>query len=149
VAFPLDIMRLPLRRRDPALRRVLERHAETVARRVPTTADDSTAERVRGVLLSRLGRGVPDIGIVSRQLAMSSRSLQRRLASEGVSYQRLVESARRDAAERLLADASLAVSEIGYLLGFSEPSAFHRAFKRWHRVTPQEYRNGRRHRQRE
>ena len=59
---------------------------------------------------------------------------------EGVTYQELVATSRREAAERLLTNATLAVGEIGYLLGFSEPSAFHRAFKRWHDSTPQEYR---------
>jgi len=77
---------------------------------------------------------------VARHLAIAPRTLQRRLAAKGVSYQQVVDDVRRDAAERLLADPSLAVSQIGYLLGFSEPSAFHRAFKRWHDVTPQEYR---------
>jgi AraC-like DNA-binding protein len=71
---------------------------------------------------------------------MAGRTLQRRLAAEGVSYRELVDLARREAAERLLADRSLAVSEVGYLLGFSEPSAFHCAFKRWLGVTPLEYR---------
>jgi AraC-like DNA-binding protein len=144
VAFPRDTMRVPLRRRDPALRRVLEGHAADVVSRAPAIDDQSIAKRVHAVITSRLGRGVPDIRVAARQLAMSRRSLQRRLADEGVSYVQIVEQARRMTAERLLADASLAVSEIGYLLGFSEPSAFHRAFKRWYHMTPQEYRNARR-----
>jgi AraC-like DNA-binding protein len=61
-----------------------------------------------------------------------------------VSFQQVVDVARREAAERLLTDASISVGEAGYLLGFSEPSAFHRAFKRWHSITPQAYRSGRR-----
>jgi AraC-like DNA-binding protein len=71
---------------------------------------------------------------------MAARTLQRRLAVEGVSFKELVDLARRDVSERLLADRSLSVAEVGYLLGFSEPSAFHRAFKRWRGVTPLEYR---------
>ena len=73
-------------------------------------------------------------------LATSQRTLQRRLAAEGVSFQQLQDDVRREAAERLLADRSLAANEIGYLLGFSEPSAFHRACKRWFRATPLEFR---------
>ena len=83
---------------------------------------------------------MPSIDLVAKQLAIAPRTLQRRLATEGFSYQQVVDLERREAAERLLVDASLAVGEIGYLLGFSEPSAFHRAFKRWHQMTPLEYR---------
>jgi AraC-like DNA-binding protein len=87
---------------------------------------------------------VPAIGVVARQLTLAPRTLQRRLAAEGVSYQQLVDVVRREAAERLLTDASMSIGEIGYLLGFSEPSAFHRAFKRWHSLAPHDYRNGQR-----
>jgi AraC-like DNA-binding protein len=140
-AFSGDSLRLPLRRRDPILRRVLEGHAADIASRAPAPAELTTVARVRTVLASRLPRGVPPIQDVAKQLAIAPRTLQRRLATEGVSYQQVIDMERRECAERLLADASLAVGEIGYLLGFSEPSAFHRAFKRWHRVTPQEYRS--------
>lgn len=135
-----ESLQLPLRRRDAALRGVLEGHAASVATRQPSHDDRTTVARVRAVLASRLGRGVPSIDLVAKQLAIAPRTLQRRLAAEGVSYQQVVDLERREAAERLLVDASLAVGEIGYLLGFSEPSAFHRAFKRWHQMTPLEYR---------
>jgi len=139
VEFSKQSLRLPLRRRDPALRAVLEGHAATVARSL-ISEDHSTIASVRGALASCLPRGVPEIGVIARQLAISPRTLQRRLAAEGVSYQQLVDLVRREAAERLLSEASVAIGEVGYLLGFSEPSAFHRAFRRWHGVTPQQYR---------
>jgi AraC-like DNA-binding protein len=141
IEFSKESLRLPLRRRDPVLRRVLQGHAADVASRALACAEPTTVARVRTVLASRLTRGVPPIDDVAKQLAIAPRTLQRRLATEGVSYQQVIDIERRESAERLLADASLAVGEIGYLLGFSEPSAFHRAFKRWHRVTPQEYRS--------
>jgi AraC-like DNA-binding protein len=140
VAFPRETWRLPLRRRDPVLRQVLEGHARDVSARTPPPAADSASLRVRGVLATRLGRGEPSVRDVARRLAVAPRTLQRRLAAEGVTYQELVDDTRREAAERLLVDASLAVAEIAYLLGFSEPSAFHRAFKRWAGVTPQDFR---------
>ena len=139
VEFPLDAMPIPLRRRDPALRRVLEGHAASVVR-ATSRSHESIVDAIRGVVVTRLAHGVPDVDGIARQLAMAPRTLQRRLAAEGVSYQRIVDDVRREAANRLLADPSLAVNQIGYLLGFSEPSAFHRAFKRWHDATPQEYR---------
>jgi AraC-like DNA-binding protein len=137
-----EMLDMPLRRRDPALRGVLEGHAATlVAARDPLTSDDRlTSAMVRGILVSSLAGGVPSISVVSRQLNMAARTLQRRLSAEGLSYEQLADDVRRAAAECLPAGAALSVGEIGCLLGFSAPSAFHRAFKRWHDETPREYR---------
>lgn len=139
IELPRDSLRLPLRRREPALRRVLEGHAATLA--PPSEGMAATlSARVRGALSARLDRGIPPIRVIARDLSMSTRTLQRRLAAEGLSYDDLGDDVRRAAAERLLADASLSVGEVGYLLGFSEPSAFHRAFRRWHDLTPAAFR---------
>ena len=140
VEFSKQSLRVPRRRRDPALRAVLEGHAASVATPSSSSDDRSIVARVRSAVASRLPRGAPEIGAIARQLAISPRTLQRRLAAEGVSYQQLVDLLRREVAERLLRDASVSIGEVGYLLGFSEPSAFHRAFKRWCSVTPQQYR---------
>jgi AraC-like DNA-binding protein len=138
VEFPREVETLPLRRRDSALRQMLESHAASIGK--PTASENgSIVATLRAALASRVGSS-PTIEALARQLAVSPRTLQRRLAAEGVSFQQVVDDVRREAAERLLANASLAVGEIGYLLGFSEPSAFHRAFRRWHDVTPQDFR---------
>jgi len=71
---------------------------------------------------------------------MSERSLQRRLAEESVRFEALTDDVRREMAARYLADRKVAIAEIAYLLGYSEPSAFHRAFKRWTGSTPAEAR---------
>jgi AraC-like DNA-binding protein len=71
---------------------------------------------------------------------MSARSLQRRLGDEGTSFDAVIDELRRDLAHRYLADPRIAIAEVAYLLGFSEPSAFHRAFKRWTGATPSEAR---------
>jgi AraC-like DNA-binding protein len=135
--------RLPLRRRDPVLRAVLEGRLHEAPSGASTTAVDSTAVQVRALLAARIGSDQPDVGRVARQLHISPRTLQRRLAAEGASFKELVDGVRREAAERLIADGSLSVSEVAYLLGFSEPSAFHRAFKRWVGVSPSDYRRAR------
>jgi AraC-like DNA-binding protein len=141
IEFSRETLELKLRRRDPALRRVLEDHATLMTTSVGD--ERSVVDTVRSALLSRLGRGVPNLAMVARQLAIAPRTLQRRLTAAGATYQQVVDEARREAAERLLADGSVGVGQIAYLLGYSEPSAFHRAFKRWHEVTPQEYRQAR------
>lgn len=75
-----------------------------------------------------------------RALNFSARTLQRRLAEEGVTFQALVDRALKDAASRYLGNANLAIGEVAYLVGFSEPAPFHRAFKRWFGVTPERFR---------
>lgn len=71
---------------------------------------------------------------------MSERSLQRRLSDDGVTFDAVLDAVRRDLALRYLADPKIAVAEVAYLLGYSEPSPFHRAFKRWTGKTPTEAR---------
>jgi AraC-like DNA-binding protein len=101
---------------------------------------DGVALDVRRALASRVGSGDTRIQTIARTLATSVRSLQRRLAAAGVSYQQLVDLARRDAAERHLTDSLLSIGEVAYLLGYSEPAAFNRAFRRWPTETPQAFR---------
>jgi AraC-like DNA-binding protein len=129
---------LPLRRRDATLQSMLLRNANEIAARLPD-ANDVVAD-LRRILIPRLARGNSDIESIARLMATSVRSLQRRLEAARSSYQRVLDLTRREAAERLLLDRTLSVSEVGYLLGYSEPAAFHRAFKRWHGSTPRDFR---------
>ena len=142
LAFSREGWARPLRRRDPALQAVLERHAADIVARLPP-GDDVVAE-VRRVLVRRTSRKDARIGSIARALGTSTRSLQRRLAAAGASYQELLEQARCDAAERHLAETALSIAEVSWLVGYSEPSAFHRAFKRWRGVSPRSFRDGRR-----
>ena len=75
-----------------------------------------------------------------RALARSARSLQRQLAAAGLSYQQVLDNTRREAAHVYLSNPTLSTGEVAYLLGYSEPAAFHRAFKRWHGTTPRMFR---------
>ena len=77
---------------------------------------------------------------IGREFGMSPRTLQRRLADERVSYQKLLDDARKTAAGRYLAESTLAIGEIAFLLGYSEAAAFHRAFRRWYGATPEAFR---------
>jgi len=129
---------LPLRRRDPILRKLLEQQASAILSRLP--ARSGLAHDVQRAVTARIGSGDTRIESVGRALAMSPRTLQRRLSAEGVSYQQLLEDARKEAAGRYLADGTLAIGEIAYLLGYAEPAPFHRAFRRWYGTTPESYR---------
>jgi AraC-like DNA-binding protein len=79
----------------------------------------------------------------ARDMGVSERTLRRRLQDEGASYGDLARQALVNRAERLVADLDRTIDETAYLLGFSQRSAFHRAFKRWTGMTPAEYRKRR------
>ena len=72
---------------------------------------------------------------------MSPRTLQRKLATENTSYQKVLDQTRYRMALDYLQQPRLAVSAVAYLLGFTEPSAFYRAFRKWHGSTPGRYRD--------
>ena len=126
------------RRRDPILRQVLEGHANEILARLP--ARTGLALEVQRALTSRVAGGDTRIESLGRQFGMSARTLQRRLADEGISYQKMLDDARKAAAGRYLAESTLAIGEIAYLLGYSESAPFHRAFKRWYGATPEAFR---------
>jgi AraC-like DNA-binding protein len=141
-ALSRRVWNLPLRRRDPILASLLQRQADEAIARLPST--DGVVHDVRKALASRVAGGDTRIQAVARALATSVRSLQRRLAATGSSYQQLLDQARKDAAERHLAESLLSIGEVAYLLGYSEAAAFNRAFRRWHQQTPQAFRARRR-----
>jgi len=129
---------LPMRRRDPILRKFLEGQADAILASMP--ARTGVAMEVRSVLASGAASGSTRMSTVARHLGMSERTLHRRLAEEGVSYHELQDDLRKAAAGRYLDESTLAIGEIAYILGYSEPAAFHRAFKRWYATTPEHFR---------
>lgn len=123
---------------DPALFAVLDTHAKMLLDRLPSSSDIVT--RVRGAIEAELRGGNPRLEAVARRLALSPRTLQRRLADEGVLFNDLLDEMRLHVAKTYLAQRDVAGAEVAYLLGFSEQSAFNHAFKRWTGRTPTEYR---------
>jgi AraC-like DNA-binding protein len=140
LTVPLPSWHLPLRRRDPILRQMLEAHADERLSREPTRA--GIARDVQRALAPVMLSGEIRIGTIARALAMSGRTLQRRLAAERVSFQELLDEARKNAAALYLRERTLSVCEVAYLVGYSEPAPFHRAFKRWFGMTPELFRKG-------
>ena len=99
-------------------------------------------DQVRRALRPALSGDGGQLESIARRLGVTSRSLQRRLRDEGSSFHTLRDETRRSLADRYLGEG-LSLSEISFLLGFSEPSAFFRAFKRWTGLTPIEHRAAR------
>lgn len=103
--------------------------------------DDASLERrVRIQVSQSLSQGVPAVTDIASRFGMSGRTLQRRLSDRGYSFQKIVDEARRELAERLLKETSYPLAEVAFLAGFSEQSAFNRAFKRWAGQTPRSFR---------
>ena len=137
LVLPAALLDLPCRRTDPSLLSLLDRYA---ADRLGVLPAATFADRARAALSEELQAGNVTAQDVAARLRVSSRTLHRSLAAEGTSYRRLLDQLRLDIAERYLIDDRMSVAEVACLVGFSEISAFHRAFKRWTGRTPVTFR---------
>ncbi|MEL6640735.1 MAG: AraC family transcriptional regulator ligand-binding domain-containing protein [Pseudomonadota bacterium] len=138
IVFARKTMDCPNLIGDAALSAFLVQHldAESAARRLEETFADLVLSRIR----TSLSDGAPVAADMASDLGMSERTFHRRLADEKKTYRALVEQTRKALAENLLREKTRPLAEIAFLTGFSEQSAFSRAFKRWVGQTPAEYR---------
>lgn len=133
-----DAMRAPNRVGDPSIVRFFDTRLEEELSKYD---DDASLERrVRMQISQSLSQGVPTVSTIAGYFGMSGRTLQRRLSDRGYSFQALVDESRRELAERMLQETGYPLAEVAFLTGFSEQSAFNRAFKRWAGQTPRSYR---------
>ena len=123
---------------DPGLVRFFDTHLDDEVSKLD--GDVTLEHRVRKKISRTLSQGIPTLSEIATQLGMSGRTLQRRLSDRGYSFQALVDESRRELAERLLRETSYPLAEVSFLTGFSEQSAFNRAFKRWAGQTPRSFR---------
>ncbi len=138
VAFDATLLDLPLPRSDAQLFGYLARRADELHVALP--AEASWAARAQREIGASLANGEPRLADVAKRLGVSERTLHRRLEAEATKFASLVDEARRERALVLVADPALSASELAFLLGYSEPAAFFRAFKRWTGETPKSYR---------
>ncbi len=124
----------PVLSADATLLPVLEGHARERLRALERDGD--TSRRVLREIAPRLTGTAPSVTTIARAIAMSSRAMQRALQAEGSSFQRTLDEARQAVAERQLRVPGVTASEVALLLGYSETSAFTRAFRRWTGKTP-------------
>jgi len=135
-----DMLDAPNRLGDETVARFFDHHLEQELASVAN--DDGLEQRVRRAVARVLSDGVPTLSSIASELGLGSRTLQRRLANGGHSFQNVVDMACRDLARRLLRETDYSLAEIAFLTGFSEQSAFTRAFKCWAGQTPRSYRLG-------
>ncbi len=133
-----SVLRKPLAQADPALRTRMEERAASLA--AERSAVDVLVARVRDHVAQNIRDAVPSLEAAAGALDLSPGALQRRLAERGISYTKIVDDTRRHLALGYIADPALSLVDVAYLCGFSEQSAFNRAFKRWTGVPPGEYR---------
>lgn len=130
----------PFERRLEGANPELARHNdEIVLRHLARFDRDNLRARSRAALIERLPLGEPSAEKLAEALHLSLRSLQRKLAEEGTSYEEILTATRRELALSYLAERRYSISEITYLLGFSDTSSFTRAFKRWTGQSPSQY----------
>jgi AraC-like DNA-binding protein len=103
-------------------------------------AASTITDQIREAIALELRTGPPPLSRVARRLAMSERSLRRTLHREQQSFRQIVDGVRKDRAIALLQSSTISIAEVSARLGFSDPSAFSRAFKRWCGRSPQSFR---------
>lgn len=138
VRFPTNVLDQPLLDANDELAHMLNRYVEELLSDLQR--DRGFSNDVRRALVGGVARGQTSLEETARSLGLSPRTLQRRLRSEQTSHRGLLDSVRERLAHRYLLDRRLTVDEVAESLGFSEPSAFHRAFRRWTGSTPAVYR---------
>lgn len=124
---------------DRAIHRVVKRYANELLARQPRLQPFTA--RVDGIVRSQLAR-TARLSAIADAMFMSESTVQRRLQAEGTSHSEILERVRRELSIELLETTDLTISEIAFQLGFAHRPAFHRAFRRWFRMSPSEHRAG-------
>lgn len=137
IVFPKDAFEKILVTANPELARMNDL---VVIEYLKKYDKENVSLQVRAQIIENLNSGVPDQEKIARVLSMSLRNLQRKLRSEGTSYNILLDETRSELSRQYLRGSNRSIFEVAYLLGFSDSSNFSRAFRRWVGMSPQEFR---------
>ena len=138
IYFPVEFLAESLPQADPVVSKMMDGYAEQQLIKLPK--GESLIDKARIALATLLQNGEPSLEKLAYHLEINVRSLQRRLKEEDLSYQGLLEKIRHQLALNYIQQDHLSLTDIAFLLGFSEQSSFQRAFKRWTNETPGRYR---------
>ena len=130
IAFPTSIRQIPVVGADPYLNELLISYCDQ-ALAARSTKRSTFGSSVENVIALHLPHGKARVGEIARKLGVSQRTLARRLSSEGLTFAGVLQRLKSDLAARHLADETLSISEIAWLVGYQDVSAFTHAFKRW------------------
>ncbi|OUS26435.1 hypothetical protein A9Q99_18035 [Gammaproteobacteria bacterium 45_16_T64] len=125
--------------RDPRMKKILRDHAEMVIKSL--SQDDDLIDSIRNYVIDKIADGAPTLTMVAQEFGVNERSLQRTLAKHEITFQELVDELRMKLAKSYIRDGYTFL-DTALLLGYSEQSSFHRAFKRWTGMSPSLYKKG-------
>ena len=140
LVFAPEVLALPILHADPILSNMMKKICETMLASIPK--DQSLTAQVRHYTVQLFEMQFPGFEDVAAKLGMSPRTLRRKLKEEETSFQEILDDVRCKLSMAYLKKPTLSINEIALLMGFSEPSTFHRAFKKWTGQTPGAYRRG-------
>lgn len=138
LALDADVVGRSLTSADANLHRIMEAHAERAMRERGQTSSERGS--IRQTIREQLDAGTPTLDSTAHRLAMSPRTLQRRLTADGTTFQAELDSVRSQLAEVYLGNPRLSLGEVAFLLGYADLSAFGRAYRRWTGKSPAEAR---------
>ncbi|MDH1441532.1 AraC family transcriptional regulator [Pseudomonas sp. GD03721] len=138
LVFPRRLLAAPLSQADAQVRGMLDAYADRLLAEL--NQGHGVLDRARLELARQLPEQGPDLEAIAAALALSPRTLQRRLREGGLSFSQLVDETRQQLALHYLRDPALELAEIAFLVGFSEAGSLARAFRRWTGTSPGEYR---------
>jgi AraC-like DNA-binding protein len=138
VAFPARVMGIALPHSDPSMRSLLDRQAQAMLLALPDSGSFDRA--LQQAMVRLMPEAKATLAHLAEELHISVRTLQRRLAERHLTWRELLDRTREQLARHYLSDESLTLAEIALLLGFSEHSAFSRAYRQWTGTTPEKTR---------
>jgi AraC-like DNA-binding protein len=133
--FPAEVLRLQVTHSDPQMKYVLDQYLESLE----LSSQHATSRQVEKLIRGFLSTGDCTLSHVARFLFVSVRALQNRLEAEHTSFQLLLDKVRRELAIHHLSRGDMQLTQLAYLLGYSELSAFSRSFKRWYGTSPRNW----------
>ena len=136
--FPVELLATAVAPHSGELLGVLDSHAEQLLTRA--RQGENMESKVARLLNLAIGDGQPKLASVAHSMGMSGRALQSKLRDDKTSFQQVLDKVRLEKASRLLTKGELQVSEVAFLMGYSDQSAFNHAFKRWTGHSPQSFR---------
>ncbi len=139
IVWSAEAARTPLIKADPGFNAYFVEQAEALLSHLPAMED--VVDRVRRAVSEGLEKGDASLPTIAKRLGCSPRTLRRRLSSRGTNFRAVIDEVRCELAMRYLQRSDISLTELAFMLGFSEPSNFHRAFKRWTSETPSTYRS--------
>jgi AraC-like DNA-binding protein len=138
VLFKRDYLELPLVQNELSLSKFLK---DSLAQLLDGNIHNvGLPAQIRAIISKEYGNNFPDFSEICEKLNMTPQTLRRRLKEANTSYQEIKDNIRKDASIYYLSKPELSIDEIALLMGFSEASSFHRAFKKWTSKTPSVYR---------